>query len=62
MDLELTEIWQSLTWAAGHIGDAIKARKDDDTAPVTDHLAKAQSLANKGTLRLRQVLANLPRK
>jgi hypothetical protein len=56
-DLQLTAIWQNATWAAGHIGDAIKDRRDNPNQDVTKDLGEALILLNKATAEIQQILA-----
>jgi hypothetical protein len=56
-DLQLTKIWESATWGAGHIGDAIKSRRDDSAKDVTKDLGEALILLTKATAEIQQILA-----
>ena len=56
-DLELTEIWQSSTLAAGCIADAIFARRDDPKADVAKDLDEAAKRMSKAAIEIRQFLS-----
>lgn len=56
-ELQLTSIWQATTWGAGHIGDAIKARRDDPSAAIKKDLGDALILLTKATAEIQQILA-----
>ena len=56
-DLQLTRIWESATWAAGYLGDAIRARRDHPQQDVRKDLGEALILLNKSTAEIQQLLA-----
>lgn len=60
LDLQLTKIWESATWGAGHIGDAIQSRREDPAKNVTKDLGDALILLTKATAEIQQLLATRP--
>jgi hypothetical protein len=56
-DLKLISIWQSATWGAGHIGDAIQSTKKQDATQVTKDLGEALILLHKASAEIQQILA-----
>ena len=56
-DLQLTRIWESATWGAGHLGDAIRSRREDPQQDVKKDLGEALILLNKATAEIQQILA-----
>ena len=56
-DLQLAKIWESATWGAGHVGDAIKARRDDPEKDITKDLGEALMLFDKATAGIQEILA-----
>lgn len=58
--LNLTAIWENSTWAAGYVGDAILARREDTKKDVTKELGEALILLTKATAEIQQILATRP--
>ena len=56
-DLQLTRIWESATWGAGHLGDAIRTRRETPHQDVRKDLGEALILLTKATAEIQQILA-----
>lgn len=53
----ITRIWENTTWAAGHLGDAIKTLKDDPKADTRKDLGEALLLLNIVTAKIQEILS-----
>jgi cellobiose-specific phosphotransferase system component IIA len=62
MDLTLTQIWHNATIASGCLADAIKAQKDNPSAPVRKDLEEAAHLLGKAYIETKQLLTSLSTK
>lgn len=58
MNLTITEIWHAATIATGRLADAIKAQKDNPSAPVRKDLQEAAQLLGKAYIETKQLLSN----